>query len=48
MKEKLIYYKNKITDSSSWGKVSSKTKWILIGSFFITILLIFSASFFQF
>lgn len=46
MKEKLIYYKNKITDSSSWGKTSSKTKWILVSSFFLTFLLIFVLVFF--
>ncbi|WP_172371461.1 flagellar basal-body MS-ring/collar protein FliF [Sporosarcina jiandibaonis] len=47
MKEKLIYYKNKIIDSNSWGKIPSKTKWILISSFFLTILLIFVLVFFS-
>jgi flagellar M-ring protein FliF len=47
MKEKLIYYKNKITDSSSWGKTSSKTKWVLASSFFVTFLLIFMLVFFN-
>ena len=45
MKEKLIYYKNKISESSS--KISSKTKWILISALFLTILVIFMVVFFS-
>lgn len=39
MKEKLTVYKNKISDS--WGSFPSKIKWTIIGSFFITLVVLF-------
>ncbi|WP_422121917.1 flagellar basal-body MS-ring/collar protein FliF [Planococcus sp. X10-3] len=38
MKEKFTAYKTKI--SESWGNISPKIKWTIIGSFFVTFLLL--------
>jgi flagellar M-ring protein FliF len=39
MKEKLLGYKNKIT--GTWSSFSGKTKWLLVGTFAITLVLLF-------
>lgn len=39
MKEKLLGYKTKITET--WGSFSGKTKWLVIGTFATTLVLLF-------
>ncbi len=45
MKEKLLVYKNKLTES--WGSFSKATKWSIIGTFVATLLLLSIIVFFS-
>ncbi|MGB3261795.1 flagellar basal-body MS-ring/collar protein FliF [Paenisporosarcina sp.] len=45
MKEKLLVYKSKLTQS--WGSFSRTTKWSIIGTFLATLILLFIVVFFS-